>query len=217
LYLPWLAGLFLVSVPVFLQAPLVRWCPSLSLGLTLFWFLLATHCEKNPQLGSWGHLSRGFGWSWLAGTLYWGWFRWEPFLHLPVEAIGLPVALWGMWRHKEKLGHAFYLGSLLGTAITDGYFYLINVIPQWRQLMSAPTMEIPYILQVALRAVGTPWGITSALALGLLLLFLSLCPLRSLKPQAWVFSGTLMGTLLVDTLFGLATWLSASFTNSNIS
>jgi hypothetical protein len=216
-YLPWIAGILLVSVPVFFQAPLVRWSPEISLALTLVWFLLGAVWKRSPSLQDWGDLSQGFGWSWLAGSLYWGWLRGEPLLHLPVEAIGLPVALWGLWQGQGKLGHTFYLGSLLGTAITDGYFYLINVVPQWRALMAATLTDAPGILQAALSVVGTPWGITSGLALALLLLFLGLCPLRSRQPHAWVFSGTLVGTLLVDSLFGLAAWLSVSVTNSNIS
>lgn len=189
----------------------------LSLGVTLVWFLLGRYWKTRPQFSDWGDFSQGFAWSWLAGSLYWGWLRWEPFLHLPVEAIGLPIALWGLRQQKGKLGHVFYLGSLLGTAITDGYFYLVNVIPQWRQLMAASATDAPAILQSALRAVLTPWGMISGLVLVCLLVGLSLVPLRSRQAHAWVLSGTLIGTLLVDALFGLATWISAGVANCNIS
>lgn len=130
-----LAAAFLVSVPVFIQAPLVRLLPALSLIITGVWIGLAALLWSRPRMRLWGDLLFGFSWSWLAGSIYWGWLRWEPLIHLPVEAIGLPFALWCLWRGWGKIGNFFYLGSLLGTAITDGYFYLVDLIPHWRQLM----------------------------------------------------------------------------------
>ena len=87
---------FLVSVPVFLQAPLVRSFPWLSLALTVGWliFAIALMRNPNPKIAVWGVLFLGFSWSWLAGSIDWGWFRWEPLIHLPIEAIALPVAIW---------------------------------------------------------------------------------------------------------------------------
>lgn len=124
-----LASGFLVSVPVFFQAPLVRTAPWLSLALTLLWVAIACGLRQRENTEIWGDLLWGFSWSWLAGAIYWGWLRYEPFLHLPVEAIGLPFALWGLWQKRGLVGHLFYLGSLLGTAITDIYFYLTDLIP----------------------------------------------------------------------------------------
>lgn len=200
----WGSALFLVSVPVFFQAPLVREWPHLSLALSALWFWLGDRLYRNPQRQIWGDLLLGFGWSWLAGSLYWGWLRWEPLLHLPVEAIGLPIALWGLRSGWGRIGHWFYLGSLLGTCITDGYFYLIDVIPHWRRIMLATPTEVPSIFQEALLHLRTPWGVTWAIALALLLLAIARLPQSRSDLHRWTFSGTIVGTLLVDALFGLA-------------
>ena len=112
---------FLVSVPVFFQAPIVRLFPELSLVLTLFWVGLGVYLDRRFTNRWWGDIIIGFSWSWLAGSIYWGWLRAEPLIHIPIEAIGLPFALWCIWRGWGKVGNFFYLGSLLGTAITDLY------------------------------------------------------------------------------------------------
>jgi hypothetical protein len=117
------AAVVLVSVPVFVQAPLVRLVPWLSLVMTLGWLLLSLQLLKRPASERWGDLLIGFTWTWLAGSVYWGWFRWEPLLHLPIEAIGLPIAIWGVARNSGKIGNFFYFGSLFGTVVTDIYFY----------------------------------------------------------------------------------------------
>lgn len=198
------ASAFLVSVPVFFQAPLVRWFPELSLLLTLAWFALAGFLWRSPKYQRWGDLLLGFSWSWLAGSLYWGWLRWEPFLHLPVEAIALPIALWGLKRGWGKTGNLFYLGSLLGTAITDLYFYLTGLIPYWRQVMQVKPELAPEIFHEAIAQIQTPWGVGCALGL---LVLLSLAGTRSLqipKPHWWAFGGAVLSTILVDGLFWLA-------------
>src|SRR6476469_6893616 len=125
------AAVFLVSVPVFVQAPLVRWFPELSLLLTGGWLGLSLILMARDRTQLWGDLLFGFTWSWLAGSIYWGWFRWEPLLHLPIEAIGLPVAIWCLVRQWGKVGNFFYLGSLFGTVVTDLYFYIVDLIPHW--------------------------------------------------------------------------------------
>ncbi|MGA1473926.1 MAG: DUF3120 domain-containing protein [Prochlorothrix sp.] len=227
-------SIFFVSVPVFFEAPLVRALPWLSFLLTGLWFWAGYRLRHHPIFSFWGELLIGFSWSWLAGSLYWGWFRWEPLLHLPIESIGLPFALWGLYQlssfsinaHPDRpfsvpdsptplsahpspiapVGHCFYLGSLLGTAITDAYCYLIDVIPHWRRIMAAPIAQVPLIFQEAVARVETPWGIGVALGLALVLLTLAWVSGRSSHLGAWIVSGTLIGTLLVDCLFiGVAT------------
>lgn len=206
---PWLVFLaagFLVSVPVFIQAPLVRLLPGLSLVGTGFWLFLSLWLIKRPQRQIWGDLLLGFTWSWLAGSIYWGWLRWEPLIHIPVESIGIPVALWGIWRGWGKIGNWFYFGSLLGTAITDLYFYLTGLIPYWRQLMQAsPELATP-ILQSAIAQVQTPWGLSWAVVLVNILLGLGLWSLRQKELHWWAFGGALLCTILVDSLF----WVAAS-------
>jgi hypothetical protein len=203
-WLVFAAACFLVSVPVFIQAPLVRTAPWLSLALTPLLWIGAKRLLAHPNRAIWGDLLVGFAWIWLAGGVYWGWLRWEPFLHLPVEAIGLPFAIWGLRRGQGVIGHWFYIGSLLGTAITDLYFYLINLIPHWRQLMVVPVDQVRPIFQSAVAQIQTPWGVGSAIALLSLLLVTGIVPLRSPKMQWWAFGGAVLSTILVDGLFWLA-------------
>lgn len=201
------AAIFLVSVPVFIQAPLVRSLPWVSLFFTVGWLGLGRWLQADRQTQVWGDLLIGFTWTWLAGSLYWGWLRWEPLYHLPVEAIGLPFALWGISRKENKVGNFFYLGSLLGTVVTDIYFYLVDLIPHWRTLMQVGEMSARPIFQSAIAQIQTPWGIAWAIILASLLLALSLLPLASQKIHWWAFGGAVVSTLLVDGLF----WVAACF------
>lgn len=197
-------GLFMVSVPVFFQAPLVRAYPWFSVALTLGWVILGHHWQNHPQRSFWGQVLLGFSWSWLAGSIYWGWFRWEPLYHLPVEAIGLPLVLWGIAHQRNPLGNWFYLGSLLGTAITDLYFYLAGVMPYWKQVMQVDPPQAMSILQEALQHIQNPWGIFTAMICAALLTIVALRSLRSPQAHHWIFGGAVLGTLMVDSLFGLA-------------
>lgn len=207
-WLVFAAASFLVSVPVFIQAPLVRHLPFLSLITTLAWVGLALMLLKRPTTQVWGDLLLGFSWSWLAGSIYWGWLRTEPLIHLPVEAIGLPFALWGLWRGRGRVGNLFYLGSLFGTALTDVYFYITDLIPHWRQVMRVePTLATP-ILQSAIAQVQTPWGISWAVVLGSTLGVVGFWSLAKGQLHWWAFSGAVLSTILVDSLF----WIAASMT-----
>ena len=207
-WLVFLAAAFLVSVPVFIQAPLVRLFPALSLLLTGGWVLLGFTFLSRPSTQLWGDLLLGFSWSWLAGSIYWGWLRWEPLIHLPVEAIGLPFALWCLWKGWGKVGNLFYLGSLLGTAITDIYFYLTNLIPYWRQLMQAEPELYPSIFQSAIAQMQTPWGTGWAVVLVVVLLAIGLRSLQKQQLHWWAFGGAVLSTIFVDGLFWLAATLS---------
>lgn len=191
-----------------MQAPLVRYYPEISLGLTVFWVGLGIWLLKQAKISLWGDLLLGFSWSWLAGSLYWGWWRWEPLIHIPMEAIGLPFVLWGLYKGRGKVGNLFYLGSLLGTAITDLYFYLTGLIPYWRQLMTVeldPNLVSP-IFDNALAQIQTPWGISWAIVLLNLLLAIGIYPLQKRGCHWWAFSGAVLSTILVDGLF----WITAS-------
>jgi hypothetical protein len=191
-----------------MQAPLVRYYPEISLGLTVFWVGLGMWLLKQAKISLWGDLLLGFSWSWLAGSLYWGWWRWQPLIHIPMEAIGLPFALWGLYKGRGKVGNLFYLGSLLGTAITDVYFYLTGLIPYWRQLMTVeldPNLVAP-IFNSALAQIQTPWGISWAIVLLNLLLAIGIYPLQKRVCHWWAFSGAVLSTILVDGLF----WITAS-------
>jgi len=213
-WLVFVAAAFLVSIPVFFQAPLVRVWPWLSLLLTGGWLLTSAWLLSQPRKRLWGDILFGFTLSWLAGSLYWGWLRWEPLLHLPIEALGLPLVFWGFRRNWYKVGNFFYLGSLLGTAATDLYFYLVDLIPYWRQVMQVDPALAKIVFQEARLQVQTPWGIGWALGLVIALLVAGLLPLtlqsvREARIQSlhwWAFSGAILSTLLVDGLF----WVIAS-------
>lgn len=198
------AASFLVSVPVFVQAPLVRLLPELSLLMTAGWVWLSVVLRRRPATHVWGDLLVGFSWSWLAGSIYWGWLRWEPTIHLPVEAIGLPFALWCLSRRWGLVGNLFYLGSLFGTAVTDIYFYLAGLIPHWRAVMQVAPSEASFVFQSAIAQVSTPWGTSWAMVLLGVLLGVGLVPLRSRQLHWWAFGGAVLSTILVDGLFWLA-------------
>ncbi|MGD2181524.1 DUF3120 domain-containing protein [Lusitaniella coriacea] len=194
---------FLVSVPVFFQAPLVRLFPLASLLLTVGWAGLAISLMKRTEAQRWGDLLWGFTWSWLAGSIYWGWLRWEPLIHLPIEAIGVPFAIWGLRRGWCKIGHWFYLGSLLGTTITDLYFYVAGLIPYWREVVRIdPTLAEP-ILQGAIAQAQTPWGVSWAIALAIALFGVGLWAIQQQQSHWWAFAGAVLSTIVVDGLFGL--------------
>ncbi len=195
------AAAFLVSVPVFLEAPLVRQNPALSVVVTAFWLGLSWVLMQRAQTRIWGDLLIGFSWSWLAGAIYWGWFRWNPSIHLPIEAIGLPCAIWCLWKGIGKIGNLFYLGSLLGTAVTDLYFDRVGLVEYWKQLMQVdPTLATP-ILQQAIAQVHTPWGTAWAIVLVNFLLAVGIISLGTKQLHWYAFSGAVLTTILVDTLF----------------
>ncbi len=198
------AAVFLVSVPVFIEAPLVRSLPVLSLAMTGFWVWLSFKLMSRPATYLWGDLLLGFSWSWLAGAIYWGWLRFEPLWHLPVESIGLPFACWCLVRNWGKVGNWFYLGSLLGTVLTDIYFYLVDLIPYWRQIMQVEPSNVPSILQAAVTQVQTPWGVTWAIILAIVLLVAGVIPLSQRQRHLYAFGGAVLSTILVDSLFLLA-------------
>lgn len=201
-------AVFLVSVPVFIEAPLVRSLPWLSLAMTAGWVWLGYFLMSRPATYVWGDLLIGFSWSWLAGSIYWGWLRWEPLWHLPVETIGLPFAIWCLSRNLVKVGNWFYLGSLLGTVLTDVYFYLVDLMPYWRQVMLVEPVHVSPILRSAVVQVHTPWGQAWALILAAVLLTVGILPLRYKQQNWYAFGGAVLSTILVDSLFLLAASLA---------
>ncbi len=198
-------AVLLVTVPVFIQAPLVRIVPWVGLGLTGGWVALGWYLyQRSPRTRLWGDLILGFAWTWLAGSIYWGWFRWEPTLHLPIEAIGLPIALWCLSQRKFVLGHWFYLGSLLGTATTDVYFYLVDLIPHWRHLMAIDPQFAAPIFHQAIAQMNTPQGFGWAIVLVAFLISVGTFALKRVELCRWAFGGAVLSTLLVDGLFWVA-------------
>ena len=199
----WFAALFLVSVPVFFEAPLVRHAPWLSVICTVGWLAIAKHLQAEPKSKTWGSLIWGFSLTWLCGSLYWGWLRWEPAYHVPVEALALPWAIWATRQDAYRVGGWFYIGSLLGTTITDFYFYITHLFPHWQALMQveADVSLAQPILKNALYLVETPWGMAWACILAAILLVTGNRAMRSPQIGYWAFGGAVLGTIFVDLLF----------------
>jgi hypothetical protein len=63
----WIAAVFLVVIPVFFQAPLVRSLPWLSFTMTGAWLLAGVSLSSRASTRLWGDLIAGFSWTWLAG------------------------------------------------------------------------------------------------------------------------------------------------------
>ncbi|WP_246828932.1 DUF3120 domain-containing protein [Synechococcus sp. PCC 7502] len=207
----WLASAFLVSIPVFFQAPLVRQAPWLSLILTVGWLAIAeillvsgnvSGDRKSQQFGS---LIWGFSLSWVCGTAYWGWLRFEPLWHLPIEAIALPWAVWALTKSTHQIGGWFYLASLLGTAVTDLYFYLNNLIPHWRAIMELDgnLAAIQPIFQDAVAQLQTIGGIGSGVVLAIAITVIAIKAMASSELHSWSFAGALLSTIFVDALFAI--------------
>ncbi|MDJ0701675.1 MAG: DUF3120 domain-containing protein [Leptolyngbyaceae cyanobacterium MO_188.B28] len=207
-WLVFAAAIFLIVAPVFIEAPLVRTFPWLSLSLTVVGLGVGLWLMSRPAAQIWGDLLIGFSWIWLSGSIYWGWWRWEPLLHLPIEAVALPIVLACLLSQKGKVGSYFYLGSLLGTTVTDIYFYWVDLIPAWRQLMQAEPSTVHFVLQAALDQMNTAQGIRCAEILLISLLIFGLPPLKSKQLHWWAFSGAVLSTILVDSLFFLAALLA---------
>ncbi|MCW9680679.1 DUF3120 domain-containing protein [Dolichospermum planctonicum UHCC 0167] len=207
-WLVFAASVFLVSVPVFVEAPLVRSFPVLSVFLTgfLLWFSMRLMSSSRTYL--WGDLLFGFSWTWLTGAIYWGWLRYEPIWHIPIESLGLPFALWCLGKNWGKIGNWFYLGSLLGTVLTDIYFYLVDLMPYWRQIMKIDPARASQILQNALEKVETPWGEGWAVILALILMTVGTVSLLNKQCHWYAFGGAILSTILVDSLFLIAAVLA---------
>lgn len=102
------------------------------------------------------------------------------------------------------MGGLFYLGSLFGTVVTDCYFYATDLIPSWRQLMQVdPALALP-IFQSAIQHISNPWGVLWAIEFVAILMGVGLAALQSKQSCWWAFSGAVLSTILVDSLFLVA-------------
>jgi len=139
---------FFVILPIFIQAPWVRLEPISALCFT-FVILLGSFILNQEGKNKWfivSSLLLGVSGSWLGGCLFWGWLSPFPILHIPVEAVALPLALIGIGSNW-KIGSSFYISSLLGTAVTDITIFLIGIMDQWREVITADAATAPLILQ----------------------------------------------------------------------
>ena len=137
----------MVVLPVFLQASWAHFAP---LSACFFTFVILVAGIAIAKLGKarwfeFGSLLVGVSGSWLGGCLFWGWLRSHPLLHIPVEALVLPIAIAALGT-KWRLGAAFYISCLLGTAITDLMMVMTGVMDQWPIVVNASLDLAPKIL-----------------------------------------------------------------------
>ncbi len=198
--LPGLAVLLTLG-PVFLQAPLVRLAPMAATLCTvpLLLWALAWARDADPDRQRFGVLLVGFAGSWLGGSLFWGWCREHPFLHLPIEAFALPLAIGGL-RTRWRIGAWFYLASLLGTALTDGLIALTGLMPFWPPVVQAAPEAAAVLLQEAARTLLQPLSLLALALIGGWILHVA-HRLRSGDEARRVAAATLASTLLVDGVF----------------
>ncbi len=205
--LPFWASM-LVVLPVFVQAPWVREQPfsSCLFGFVLLSVGVITQSIAPSRWKDFGALLVGFSGSWLAGSLFWGWLACHPVLHLPVEAFALPLAITGL-QTRWRLGCAFYLASLLGTAFTDLAMALTGVMALWPAVIAASPAEASVLLQDAAAFVLTPSSLLTVSAAGIIIFQLvQYCRSRSSlsvpSDRGWaVAAAVLLTTLLIDGLF----------------
>jgi len=198
----------LVVLPVFVQAPWVRIQPFTSclFGLVLLGVGVITNAIAPRRGQDFGALLVGFSGSWLAGSLFWGWLASHPLLHVPVEAFALPLAVTGL-QTRWRLGCAFYLASLLGTAFTDLAMALTGVMSLWPAVIAASPGEASILLQDAAAFVLKPSSLLMVGSMGVVILQLvQYCRRRSdltaPPDKAWsVAAAVLFTTLLIDGLF----------------
>lgn len=204
-----LASALLASLPVFLQAPWVRQSPFSAALFSLMLLALGLGLERwggSPRRDL-GSLLVGFSGSWLGGALFWGWFRFHPLLHLPIEAFALPLAVGGISTPRWRLASSFYLASLVGTACTDAAIASLRLMEFWPAALQAPLPQAAQLLRQAGEAVLQPLNIT-VLASYVLVLLLAARTVERRGLAGRVASATLVITLGVDGLFLMAALLA---------
>ena len=198
----------MVVLPVFLQAPWVHLHP---ISACLFTFVLLGAGIALVRFGGekWsraGSLLVGVSGSWLGGCLFWGWLREHPVMHLPVEAIALPLAFVGL-ETRWRIGAGFYLSCLLGTAFTDLMMLITGVMNSWPEVVQASLPEAPSLLHETAEKLFQPQPIVLLiLAAILIVLIANLMRERAIlhtpSGSTWlVASAALTTTLWVDGLF----------------
>ena len=199
---------FFVILPIFLQAPWVRFQPFSALCFTfiiLFSGLILSRKESN-QWFIVGSLLLGVCGSWLGGCLFWGWLSPYPILHIPVEAVVLPLALVGL-DTKWKIGSSFYISSLFGTAVTDLTIFLTGIMDQWKQVITADSDSAPLILQKTSENLINIKSLSIILFIAIILWFISREIFNSAVSNSTngrallVASYVIQTTLIVDGIF----------------
>ena len=209
---------FFVILPIFVQAPWVRLQPLSALCFTFIIIFFAFLLSRNES-NRWfivGSLLLGISGSWLGGCLFWGWLSPYPILHIPVEAVVLPLALIGL-DTKWKIGSSFYISSLFGTAVTDFAIFLTGIMDQWREVITADSDTAPLLLQKTSENLIQIKSLTIIAFIALILWYLSKEILDSgtintTSGKALLVSGyVIQTTLIVDGIFIVLAILQPTF------
>ena len=209
---------FLVILPIFIQAPWVRLEPISALCFT-FVILFGSFVLKKKSSDKWfivSSLLLGVSGSWLGGCLFWGWLSPFPILHIPVEAVVLPLALIGLGTNW-KIGSSFYISSLFGTAVTDITIFLIGIMDQWREVITADSENAPLILQKTSENLIQIKSISIIIFVALILWFISKeifdnASINSTNGKALLVSSyVIQTTLIVDGIFIFLAILQPTF------
>ena len=199
---------FFVILPIFVQAPWVRFQPISALCAT-FIILFVAFLLSSKEGDKWfivGSLLLGVSGSWLGGCLFWGWLSAYPILHIPVEAVALPLAMVGLGT-KWKIGSSFYISSLFGTAITDITIFFTGIMDQWKEVITADSENAPLILQKTSENLIHFKSLSIIVLAALILWFISkeifnVANVNSTNGQAFLVSSyVIQTTLIVDGIF----------------
>ena len=161
------------------------------------------------ELNKWfiiGSLLLGVTGSWLGGCLFWGWLSPYPILHIPVEAVALPLALVGLGT-KWKIGSSFYISSLFGTAVTDITIFFTGIMDQWKEVITADSESAPLILQKTSENLIHIKSLSIILFFAIILWFISKeisdsAIINSTNGRAFLVSSyVIQTTLIVDAIF----------------
>ena len=209
---------FFVILPIFIQAPWVRFEPISALCFT-FVILSGAFILYMKGTNKWfivSSLLLGVSGSWLGGCLFWGWLSPFPILHIPVEAVVLPLALIGLGTNW-KIGSSFYISSLFGTAVTDITIFLIGIMDQWREVITADTETAPLILQNTSENLIHIKSLSIIVFVGLILWFISKeifdsATINTTSGKALLVSSyVIQTTLIVDGIFIFLAILQPTF------
>ena len=209
---------FLVILPIFVQAPWVRFEPVSALCFT-FVIILGAFLLYKKRANKWlivSSLLFGVSGSWLGGCLFWGWLSPFPILHIPVEAVVLPLALIGLGTNW-KIASSFYISSLFGTAITDITILLIGIMDQWQQVITADSETAPLILQKTSENLINIKSLSIIFFVGIILWFISKeifdsATINTTSGKALLVSSyVIQTTLVVDGIFIFLAILQPTF------
>ena len=209
---------FLVILPIFVQAPWVRLEPVSALCFT-FVILSGAFLLYKKRSNKWFIVSSllfGVSGSWLGGCLFWGWLSPFPILHIPVEAVVLPLALIGLGTNW-KIASSFYISSLFGTAITDITILLIGIMDQWKQVITADSETAPLILQKTSENLINIKSLSIIFFIGLILWLISKeifdsATINTTRGKALLVSSyVIQTTLIVDGIFIFLAILQPTF------